>query len=476
MKYYSHQIIILLLLSSLTACAVGPDFKSPASPTDERYSTETNLAKFGGQRIDSHQPVSTMWWHELRSPVLDNVINTGVSNSYTLAAARETLAQAKEIALAAKGQLWPQLSFDAIAGRQKYGVALFGPTNFVIPPFTYYELGPSLNYVLDVFGGTRRTIEKQEALATYEAYELDATYLVLTGNITSTALTIATINDEIATTHAIIGEDKKNLDLVRQAFNLGSGTQVDVLSAKSQLNNDETLLPTLFQQLTVAQDTLNVLVGKTPANWRPPVFNLNSFALPTRLPLSLPSELVHARPDIMAAEAMLHSASASVGIATANLYPSINLTAASLQEALVPANLFKASANAWSYAGSLTAPIFNGGSLRAQKRAAEHAYELAYANYQQVIIKAFVQVNEVLHALQNDAKELQAQQNAVATARQSLKLARLSYNAGNVGILQVLDAERLFTQARLGLDRTKGQRYQDTVQLYLVLGGGVLSG
>jgi NodT family efflux transporter outer membrane factor (OMF) lipoprotein len=476
MKYYFHNIIMLFLLSGLTACAVGPDFKRPVAPADQRYSAETNLAKFGNQRINTQQAVSTVWWQALHSNSLNDVINTGVSNSYTLAAARETLAQAREIALAAKGQLWPQLSLDAIAGRQKYGIALFGPTNFVIPPFTYYELGPSLTYVLDVFGGTRRTIEKQEALATYEAFELDAAYLALTGNITSTALTIATINDEIATTHAIIKEDQKNLELVRQSFNLGSGTEVDVLSAKSQLNNDETLLPTLSQQLTVAQDTLNVLVGKTPANWQPPVFTLNGFGLPTTLPLSLPSELVHSRPDIMAAEAMLHSASASVGIATANLYPSISITAASLQEALVPSNLFKASANAWSYAGSLTAPIFEGGTLRAQKRAAEHAYQLAYANYQQVIIKAFVQVNEVLHALKNDADELRAQQNAVATAIQSLKLARLSYNAGNVGILQVLDAERLYTQARLGLDRTKGQRYQDTVQLYLVLGGGLLSG
>jgi NodT family efflux transporter outer membrane factor (OMF) lipoprotein len=472
MKRISYYISYVCVMGCLTSCAVGPDFKRPAAPSDQTYSAEGQLTHFGVQHINLQKPISTVWWKEFKYPELNKVMDLGVKNSYSLVAIQQTLEQAKEMVTAASGQLWPQLSLEALAGRQKYGVALFGPTNFVIPPFTYYEIGPDLNYLLDVFGGTRRTIEKQQALAIYQQNEVNAAYLTLTGNIASTTLTIATLNDQIATTQQIINEDKKNLQLVQEALNLGSSTKAEELTTHSQLDNDETLLPDLRQQLSVAQDTLVVLVGSTPANWTPPRFQLQQFVLPKELPLVVPSELIHARPDILAAEATLHAASADVGIATANLYPSINLTASSLQEALVPANLFKASANAWGYLGTLTAPIFNGGTLRAERRAAMHAYQSAYANYQLVVIKAFGQVNDVLHALKYDDEAIHMQTHAVDTARSSLKLARLSFNEGNVGVLQILDAERLYNQARIGYVKALGKRYQDTVQLYLVLGGG----
>jgi NodT family efflux transporter outer membrane factor (OMF) lipoprotein len=472
MKRYSQYLSYFCVMGCLTSCAVGPDFKRPAVPSDQTYSAEGQLTHFGTQHINQQKPISAVWWEEFNYPELNKVVALGVKNSYSLVAIQQTLEQAKEMVTAASGQLWPQLSLEALAGRQKYGVALFGPTNFNIPPFTYYEIGPNLNYLLDVFGGTRRTIEKQQALAIYQQNEVNAAYLTLTGNIATTSLTIATLNAQIATTEEIIRDDKKNLQLVQEALNLGSSTKAEELTTHSQLDNDETLLPDLRQQLSVAQDTLNVLVGNTPANWTPPAFYLKNFVLPKELPLVLPSELVHARPDILAAEATLHAASADIGIATANLYPSINLSASTLQEALVPANLFKASANAWAYLGTLTAPIFNGGTLRAERRAAIHAYQSAYANYQQVVLKAFGQVNDVLHALKHDEEELRMQKHAVETAKSSLKLARLSYNEGNVGVLQILDAERLYNQARVGYVKALGRRYQDTVQLYLVLGGG----
>jgi NodT family efflux transporter outer membrane factor (OMF) lipoprotein len=208
-----------------------------------------------------------------------------------------------------------------------------------------------------------------------------------------------------------------------------------------------------------------------PANWEAPNFVLHDFVLPKRLSLTLPSELVHKRPDILAAEAMLHAASADVGIATANLYPAINLSGSLMQEALSPSNLFKASANAWGVLGGLTAPIFSGGTLRAERRAAIHAYQSAYANYQQVVLKAFSQVNDILHAIKSDEQAIIMEKKALKTAQSSLRLARLSYHAGNVGVLQVLDAERLYTQAKLGYVQADAQRYQDTVQLYVVLGG-----
>lgn len=471
MKLPFLEGIILVITILLTACTVGPDFVKPNAPVTSTYAAKGDIKNYGTQHITYGRRTSITWWNEFHSTKLTQAIQIGIKNNYDLVSMQETLLQAKEKVNAERGQLWPQINFNASAGEQKYGVALFGPTNISIPPFTYYELGPSVNLLLDVFGGTRRAIEKQQALMTYQNDELNATFLTLTGNIATAILTIATINEQIVATKQIIEEDQKNLQLVDRAFSLGSTTKTEVLSAKSQLENDETLLPPLYQQLIVEKDILATLMGSAPANWQSPDFKLKDFQLPKTLLLTIPSELVHKRPDILAAEATLHAANADIGIATANLYPAINLSGSLMQEALSPGALFKASSNAWNVLGSLSAPIFSGGTLRAERRASIHAYKSAYANYQQVVIKAFSQVNDVLHAIKYDEQVVSMQKRALHTAESSLYLARLSYSAGNVGILQVLDAERLYTRAKLGYVQAEGQRYQDTIQLYVVLGG-----
>ncbi|WP_237761188.1 efflux transporter outer membrane subunit, partial [Legionella cherrii] len=335
-------------------------------------------------------------------------------------------------------------------------------------------IGPNASYTLDVFGGTRRTIEKQKALALYQQHELDAAFLTLTGNIATTSLTLATIKARIDVLKDIIQDDKKNLQLIQKSFSVGSSSRSDVLSAQSQLTNDETLLPSLYQQLRVAQNTLNVLLGTLPPrSQKDLVFQLKDFTLPKKLPLELPSTLAHKRPDILAAEASLHAASADVGIATARLYPNITLSATLLQEGVIPSALSSISPNAWSLLSNLTTPVFSGGTLRAQRRASIHAYQSVLAQYQHIVLKAFYQVSDLLYALKHDAEELALQKKAVLTAKESLRVARLSFTAGVVGVLEVLDAERLYAQSRLGYVNAQAQRYQDTIQLYLALGGGL---
>ena len=231
-------------------------------------------------------------------------------------------------------------------------------------------------------------------------------------------------------------------------------------------------MPPLRQQLSIAEHALAILAGHAPADWQQPAFELAAFTLPRDLPLTLPSELVRTRPDIRASEARLHAASAAVGVATANLYPHVTLSANTLQESLTPGSLFNASSNTWAFAAGLTAPIFDGGTLQAQKRAAEDEYQAALADYKQVVLESLGQVADVLKALEHDAEQVAAQQHALETAQSSVALARLSYSAGNSGILQVLDAERLSNQARLGLTRSQVRQYQDTALLSLALGGG----
>lgn len=459
-----NYYLVSILSAILSACTVGPDFEKPTAPAISNYTGEENR--------QFSQSVPTDWWKTFQSKKLNQMIQEGVKKNYTLAAMQETLLQAQDNINAAKGQLLPQVSTSAGPGYEKYGVTAFGNTGFTVPAFHYYTLGPSINWALDLFGGTKRTIEQQQALMQYQREELRATYLTLTGNIVTTSFTLAAINEQIINLKNIITNDKQNLRLQKTGFAIGATTQQDILLAESQLRSDETQLPTLYQQLSVAQGELTTLVSAFAANWQAPHFELNDFVLPKKLPLTLPSQLIHDRPDIAGAEALLHAASAAVGIATANLYPQINLSAMLSQQALSPGQLFDPSSTAASLFAGLTAPIFSGGTLRAQKSAAEHAFKASYANYQQVVIRAFTQVSDVLHALDHDDQAVLTQQNALTSARNALQLIQNGNRIGSSNELELLQAMRFYQQAKSGYIQAIAQRYQDTAQLYLTLGGG----
>lgn len=465
------KYLTLLMIVFIHGCTVGPDFVRPDPPKSEKYTHEKNLEKFGSQQVKYNKSIPQKWWQEFGNAELNSVVEFGLKNSHTLSALQKSRDQAEELLIAEKAYLFPLLSLEADAGRQKYGASFLGQDSQFIPPFTYYQIGPSLTYLLDIFGSTRRAIEAQKALAEYQLHAYNAAYLSLSAKIASTVLTIAIINSELEVAKEIIREDKQNLELVKKSFKIGSATQNHVLAAQNQLITDEALLPRFEFELTRAKNELNVLVGKTPVEWTPPHFNLKNFRLPKELPLSLPSKFVRSRPDILAAESVLHAASANIGVATANLYPNIVITGTFLQEAITPEKLFLASSSAWSYLGSLTTPIFNAGLLQAQKRAAMRAYEASFSNYQDIVVKSFVQVNDALHSLKVDQEADELGRQSVATAKASFLLAQKSQQVGGMGTLGLLNAERHYMQTRLAYTRIKGQRYQDVVQFYLALGG-----
>ncbi|HTZ37344.1 MAG TPA: efflux transporter outer membrane subunit, partial [Stellaceae bacterium] len=355
-------------------------------------------------------------------------------------------------------------------GRQAVNVQISGVNRPAIP-VNVYGIGPSVSYALDVFGGIKRQVEAQSALADVSDYQLAAAYLALSGNITGQAITIAGLRAQIKTIGEILAEDQKNLDLVKTAQAGGTATMVDVTTAQTQLANDRALLPPLRQQLSVARDAMRVFVGKTPADWSPPDFDLADLKLPPVVPVSLPSAMVRQRPDILAAEAQLHAAAAQLGVATANLYPNFSLNAAFAQEATQIGNLGGAYAG-WSAFLNMSAPIFHGGTLHAQQRAAKDALDAAWAAYRQTVIQSFGQVADQLQALAHDDEAVKTQLAALASAEQALRLARLSYQAGNSTLLQLLDPQRQREQAQLGVVRAETQRLFDTAQLLVALGSG----
>jgi NodT family efflux transporter outer membrane factor (OMF) lipoprotein len=467
----------------LTGCAVGPEFERPKTDSAAVYdSSETSAqsppvivkppqaaaSDAGPGRPANPKPdigadVPAKWWQLFQSEDLDRVVRLAISDSPTLGSARATLAEAREAVTVARAGYLPHVS--ANAGAQRNGLGAGSADE--------YSLGLSASYSFNAFGGaTRRLVEQQQALADTQRYELAGAYLTLTGGAVTQSLTIASARLQIATTLELLADDQKNLDLTTRMFEAGAAARTDVLTAESQLATDEASLPTLRQQLSVARHALAVLVGHAPADWSAPDFELNQFALPVAVPVSLPSTLLRQRPDILAAEQQLHAASAGVGIAIADEYPAITLTGALTRDALTAAGLFHDFERLWSIGGALTQPIFEGGALRAQTRAARDAFTAQAGAYREVVLTAFGQVADSLRALEHDADRLAAFNHALRIAGDSLALQRISYAAGKTTVLQLIDAERTYSQAMLGMASAQVQQLEDVASLLVAVGGG----
>ena len=477
------RVIGVVLALGLPGCVVGPDFKPPAAPSTTHYTSPDEVSAPDGdpgpaaprQTIELGEKVAVDWWTLFQAPDLDQLVKQAVAGSRTLESAKARLAQAREAIAAASSALYPQIDLSAGAAREKISASQFGlgPAAFPLPPnFNVLQVGASASYALDIFGGTRRGIEQQSALADYQHDELDAAYLTLTGDTVTQAIQVATVRAQLKAVGDIVDIDRQNLDLVRKERQAGSVPDSDVVLAESQLAQDETAEPGLDQQLSAAKHALAVLLGRAPGDWLAPDFDLASLTLPIQLPVSLPSELVHQRPDIRAAEAQLHAASAQIGIATAQLYPAITLSSGINSAALNGGSLFNTGGLVWSIAAGLTQPIFDGGMRRAERRAALAAFKASAADYQQTVLSAFGQIADIMQALTNDARLLATQQRALDMASESVRLQRISYTQGGSGLLNLLDAQRQYQQARLGYVRAQAQRYQDTVQLLVAMGGG----
>lgn len=465
-----------LLLALLTGCAVGPDFKPAKAPDVPRYThgtqpTQTGSADGAAQNFSANAKISADWWQLFQSPALDSLVKQALANNLTLDAARARLTQAQEVLNADYGALYPQVTGSLGAERQRTPAVRFG-TMASSNIFNLYTGSVGVSYALDFFGYSRRTLQREQANIENQRMQLRAAQLTLTGNVINAAFLRAALAAQIEATQAIISNQQAQQNLVERQYKAGLAPYSDVLSLQSQLAATEATLPSLQQRLSQASHLLATYLGKPPAMADLPEIRLADFRLPTELPLSLPSALVRQRPDILAAEAQLKAASAQVGVATAALYPRFSLNASYGQNSLKLANLFDSANSLWTLAANLSQPLFDGGTLRAQKRQAEAAYREALANYKQTLITAFAQVADVLRALENDAHSLRIQQQSAQYASQASKLVNLRYQAGKASYLDLLNAQRQDQQTRIALVQAQVQRYQDTAVLFTALGGG----
>jgi NodT family efflux transporter outer membrane factor (OMF) lipoprotein len=475
------KTLVLFVWIIAVGCAVGPDYRTPPSPavttyTEKPIPAETASAPgVGGeaQRFVDTEDIPAQWWTLFHSQALDVLIRRALSESPTLAAAEAALRQARENLNARTGTVYyPSVDASLSATRQKITGASSGVENDFSSTFNLFNASVNVSYALDIFGGGRRELEALRAQVDQQRFLLEGAHLTLTSNIVTTAVREASLRAQIRATEEIVATQEKQLEMVERQSYIGGASRADVLAQQAQLAQTRATLPPLEKELAQTRNLLAVLSGRPPGEAELPEFRLEELDLPRELPVSLPSSLARRRPDIRASEELLHAASANVGVATANLYPQITLTAGLGSNALRVEDLFSPSTSLWNIGAGLVQPLFRGGELTARRRAAIAAYEQALAQYRETVLQAFQNVADVLQALETDARTLRAQSDAEAIARDSLDLTEKQFNYGATSYLTLLNAQRQHQEALITLVQAKAARFADTAALFQSLGRG----
>jgi len=457
----------------LAGCAFAPPAKPPAAPTPAHYTAGTlpaDTAKVDGvsQHYSLGERAVPQWWREYGNDTLDAWVEEGLRNNPSLAATRHTLEAAHQLLRAQIGaNMLPSVDAQAQSSRQRaLGFPAFGPpTNL----YDVYAGQLSLSYNFDLFGATRHGIAQTAAQLDQQSYEFDAAKRTLAANIVMAAINAASLQEQVQTSERLSKLAHDQADLTERQHTLGAASQDDVLSLREQAASIDTSLPPLRAQAEKARHALAVLLGRTP-DQAPANLQLSDLHLPASVPVSVPSDLLRQRPDVLAAEAAVHAASAGVGVATANLFPHISLSATLGTEGFKPSTLFTSAGSVWSAGLSLTQPIFHGGELIAQRKAAIADYDAAIANYQQTVLNAFQNVADTLTALNQDAATLQAAQIAAKAAEQTFANADARYRLGATSYPSMVLSEQHWQSAKLTEIQARASRLADTAALFQAMG------
>jgi NodT family efflux transporter outer membrane factor (OMF) lipoprotein len=457
----------------LCGCAVGPNFHRPAAPTVGGYTPEPLAATVGpDQTFVQGQDVPGQWWTLFGSPALNDLVGRALKANPDLAAAKAALAAARDNYLAQRGALLPSAGADYNVTRQQASGTPASPLQSNNNLFTLHTAQVTISYVPDIFGGIRRQTENAKAEAESQRFETEATYLTLTTNVVVGAIQAASLAEQVVATKRVISDETEVLAVFRRQKALGQASGLDVAAQEAALAQVEAMLPPLEKQLAQQRDQLAYLTGRTPGEVSETPIDFSTLTLPAALPVSLPSRLVEQRPDVRAAEANLHAASALVGVAIANRLPGFTLTAAAGGSSTTLSSLFSQGNGFWGLTANAAQPIFQGGTLFYRQRAAEAGLTQAKAQYRGTVLSAFQNVADTLQALQADSTALTAAKRAETSAETALIITRKQLAVGQVYGPAVLIAEQTYEQAVVARLQAQGARYVDTVALFQALGGG----
>lgn len=470
--------LVWAALLLLCGC-VGPNFKRPAAPTVDRFTAEglptatasAESPQGAAQRFLSDAP-EREWWKSFGSKDIDELVDAALRANPQVRSAQASLRQALENAAAQRGSYFPfvQAGFDASRNRDATGV--LQPTlQSGQALYNLFTPQVSISFVPDLFGGNRRQVESLMAQAEASRDQLDATYLSLCANVVNAAIARAGLTEQIKATRQVIKMGNEALAISRHELDLGAIAEADVYAQETLLAQLEASLPLLEKQLKATDTQLASLVGVLPAEYTAREFSLDALNLPEALPLGVPSDLVTRRPDVRAAEAQLHAATAQVGVAIANLLPQFTLTGDIGSSASTMSTLFKSGTGFWNVGASASQTLFAGGALWHKKKAADAALDQAGADYKLAVLTAFQNVADALHALEVDADALRLADRAQSAAEKSLGVARHQLELGSVGYLTLINAETSYQQTVIQTVQARASRLQDTVALYQALGG-----
>lgn len=474
---------VALVAALAASCTVGPDVRRPAPPTVDRYTAAGDPAAAGRQRFRMRAELAWDWWRLFRCRALDAVVAEALANNASLQAGVAALREAQEALRAGYGVFFPQVGADAVAGRERFNPAPFGGP---IDPeagaavgdaaaasvFSVYSLAGNVSYALDLWGGNRRLVEALGAQVDVQRYALLGTYLALTSNVVNTVIAAAGYREQLRVTRLLVVAQQDQIAVARARYDAGLTAYDAVAALEAQLAATRATIPALEQRLAQAEHLLTRLVGRTPAEWTPPRIDLADLTLPRDLPVSVPSRLVRQRPDVLLAEAQLHASTAQIGVAAAAMLPNVTLSGSLGWSSNAVGTLFDSTSLVWNLLAAVTQPLFDGGTRAHRRRQATYARDVARAQYRETVLQAFEQVANALRALEHDAAAFAAQREAVVAARTSLRLARVNQRAGTSEYLDLLVANAQYLQAQLGYVEAHAQRLQDTVLLFVALGGG----
>ena len=485
-----------MMLTVLTGCAVGPDFKRPAVPTASGYAPEKDISAptatapvpaGESQRFNPTADIPFDWWTLFQSPQINSLIQRAFKANPNIAAAQSALRQAQENVVAQQGFFYPTVDASYTPSRTKLAGNMGGnspgaqgngqfiatTTNPVGPAYYNFHVAQlSVGYVPDVFGLNRRQVESAEAQANAQELQLEATYITLASNVVAAALQEASTRAQLAATEKLVAINQQTLVILRKQFSLGYVSGLEVAAQEALLAQAEQSLAPLQKQLEQTRDLIRVLAGHLPNEEVEEKFELASLHLPQELPLSMPSKIVEQRPDVRAAEEQLHFASAQAGVAIANRLPQFAITGAIGGMASTPGWMFKTGGGFFDVAASVSQTIFDGGTLRARSRAAEQALIQTGAQYRSTVMTALQNVADTLYTIQSDANALKAAAAAEQAAQKTLDITGKQYQLGYVNYQTQLAAEQYHLQAVINLVQAQTNRLGDTAALYQALGGG----
>ena len=464
----------------LSGCMVGPNFHRPAPPTVTGYTTSplpssTAAAPVTGgaaQTFAQGADIGGQWWTLFGSPQVDDLVQRALKANPDIDAARAALKAAHEAWLVQRGTLLPTADASYGYTREKSSGSLSPVLSTSTFLFTLHTVTLNVAYAPDVFGGLRRQVETVKAQEENQRYQSEATFLTLTSNVVAGAIQEASLREQIAANQRLIALASNVLKILRDQKQLGQVTGVDVATQEAALAQAEQALPPLEKQLAAQRDQLADLTGRTPAEDQDPPITMASLTLPAQLPVTLPSKLVDQRPDIRAAEANLHAASAQIGVAIANRLPNITLGGTAGGASTVFSSLLSSPNTFWTATGMIAQPIFEGGQLLHKQRQVEALYDEARDQYRSAVLSAFQNVADSLQAIEADSHALAAAVRAEAAAQTALAITRKQLEQGQVAGINVFLAEELYQQAVLARVQAQGARFADSVALFQSLGGG----